>query len=158
GYHRPTHTRPRRAVMLCILKIPIDLAMWVKLHNLISNKKGDRNGAVVVDILARSDFKDMVPGEKLVLVSHGNETTFGGMTPAVLAGELIDRNLPYDVGSIKLSGCKAGSDKSGTPVALHLAFQLYDQTKHCRPPLTVDVTAFTDTAVTFPDGRVRTKN
>ncbi|BCZ84097.1 hypothetical protein PTKU64_77720 [Paraburkholderia terrae] len=144
--------------MLAILKTPIDIAMWVKLHNLITSRKGTRNGLVAVDVFDRIDLKDMVPGEKLVLVSHGNETEFGGMTAEVLADKLIRKNLTYDTTAIKLSGCKSGSDKLGTPYCTQLALKLYDLTRHCKPPLMVNVTGLADTAVTFPDGRVRAKD
>lgn len=143
--------------MLCILKTPIDLAMWVKLDNLIANKKGARNGKVVVELLAKADFSSMLPDEKLVLVSHGNETKFGGLDVAALAKELVTRKLRGDVSSIKLSGCKSGSDAVGTPYCNSLSRAIYDSTKHLKPPLTIKVTGFVNSAVTFPDGRVRAK-
>jgi hypothetical protein len=143
--------------MLCILETPIDLAMWVKLHNLIRNNKGARNGKTVVDLLDRVDLKTMVAGEKLTLVSHGNETSFGGFDVDDLAKKLLARGLRSDLASIKLSGCKSGSDAKGTPFCTSLARRLYDLTKHLPKPVRLEVTGFVNTAVTFPDGTVRSK-
>lgn len=141
--------------MLVIMKTPIDLAMWVKIHNLIVSRKGSRDGAVAVDLLSRTDFRQLVPGEKVILVAHGNETHFGGYDATSLARVLFDKDLPYDVKSIKLSGCKSAAP--GKPYCLELARELYKVSILCKPPLTVDVTGMVDTAVTFPDGRVRAK-
>jgi hypothetical protein len=143
--------------MLCILKTPIDLAMWVKLHNLIQNKKGSRDGKTVVDLLDRADLKTMLPGEKLTLVSHGSETSFGGYDPTDLAKKLLSKGLRNDLSSIKLSGCKAGSDAKGTPFCKTLSRTLFDLTKHTSDAIKVEVTGFVGTAVTFSDGTVRSK-
>ena len=143
--------------MLCVLETPIDLAMWVKLDNLIRNKRGTRNRVVVVEPIKIADFSQMKKGEKLTLVAHGGTTTFGGMTPDKLADTLIEKKLRPDIASIRLSGCHSGSYDDGTPVCLQLSRALLEKTKHLKPPLVINVTGFVGTAVTFFDGHVRVK-
>lgn len=143
--------------MLCVLESPIDLAMWVKLDNLIRNKRGTRRGVVVVEPLSMANFSYMIPGEKLTLVAHGGTATFGGMTPSDLAKTLIKKKLRDDIASIRLSGCHSGNKNNGAPVCLQLARFLHEKTKHKKTVLNIKVTGFVGTAVTGIDGHVRVK-
>jgi hypothetical protein len=152
--------------MLCIVDRTIDVTMFVKIHNLIQNHKGERNKQTVIDFLHRTALGDMIPGEKLHMIAHGSGTTMGSgqdeYNATSLAKALVDRGLRGDIGSIKLSGCLTGSDITSTGSLIPrycqaVADEIYRLTKSTKP-IRLMVTGFTFTAVTDNTGTVRAKD
>jgi hypothetical protein len=152
--------------MLCVVDKKLDVTMLVKMHNLIKNHKGERNGQTVVEFLDASNLGQMVRGEKLHVVGHGSGTTMGTAPDKYdaqkLSKTLVDRGLRGDIDSIKLSGCLTGADSyNGTPFAARycqvVADEVYRLTKNTTP-IRLMVTGFTFTAVTDEKGNVRAKD
>jgi hypothetical protein len=152
--------------MLCVVDKKLDMTMLVKLHNLIRNHKGERNGQTVVEFLEVAELDKMVPGEKLHVVGHGGGTTMGTAPDKydglALSKMLVDRGLRGDIHSIKLSGCLTGAEsyngqqfpKRYCEVVADEIYRLTKDNKRIR----LTVTGFTFIAVTDKDGKVRAKD
>ena len=152
--------------MLCIVDRQIDVTMFVKIHNLIQNRKGERNGQTVIEFLDQAALANMVPGEKLHVVGHGGGDSMGSGTHKYnaiqLSKTLVDRGLRGDIDSIKLSGCLTGADyyngKTFTSRYCQVvADEIYRLTKDTKP-IRLMVTGFTFIAVTDKSGTVRAKD
>ncbi len=151
--------------MLCILAEPIDVAMFVKIHNLVTNGIGSRAGASVVEFLHRTNLANMVKSEKLHIVGHGSGTTMGTApnkySAERLADTLVKRGLRGDIASIKLSGCKTGElPASGPPYCQVVADKIFELTKARKQdgPIRLMIVGLTFFAVTSQAGKVRAKD
>ena len=149
--------------MLCIVAKSIDLAMFVKLHNLITHGVGERKGQTVVEFLHKTDLSQMVPGEQLHLVGHGDIDGMddnGTLLDATqLAELLLEKGLRGDIVSIKLSGCSTGVVGDNlAPLCQRVADEILRLSTTNGNPIDVKVTGITGVGVTNKGGRVRAKD
>jgi hypothetical protein len=152
--------------MLAIVDREIDLTMFVKIHNLIQNHKGERNGVTVIEYLDKAELGKMIFGEKLHVVGHGGGDSMGSGTYLYdakrMAKTLVDRGLRGDIDSIKLSGCSTGALSTPTKnfasrYCQDVADEIFALTKNTKP-IRLMVTGFTFLAVTDNQGKVRAKD
>ena len=139
--------------MICIVETPVDLANFVELNNLIVNEKGRSScKSISVSALYWADFSQMIMGEKLYLLGHGDETSIGEYSAEKLVDSLIEKKLPWQTEKIILVSCMSGVKGGGDPLSVQVYNELVKKKGLYKK---IKVTGFSGYAVTDEKGRTR---
>jgi hypothetical protein len=141
-------------MILVVEPIPIDLTTYLQIAFL-----HHKNPSPHVYHISWSGIPVPSPPEKLYLVGHGGGQ-LGDWTANDLAQEVFDLKLAPGITKIILSGCHTG-DSTAAQLAeaddgtFDLFCNVFADKFGLLAKVQLPIVAFSDTAVTFPDGRKR---